>query len=178
MTPKHYSDESHAHYLTFSCYHNLPLFKDNVIYGLFLQSLDAARNHGLFRLYGFVVMPNHVHLMTFPQNNTSLSAILTAVKQPFSYRGLNWLGRNWPEIYSHLTVKKGNRMLRRFWQAGGGYDRNVFKDETFIRSLEYMHYNPVRKGLVQSPLEWKWSSARFYETGEIDLIKIDYPEWW
>ena len=73
---------------------------------------------------------------------------------------------------------KGGRIVRRFWQSGGGYDRNVFKDETFVHTLEYMHENPLRKGLVRKPSDWKWSSARFYEFGEINIIKIDYPEWW
>jgi putative transposase len=64
------------------------------------------------------------------------------------------------------------------WQAGGGYDRNIYKDETFANTLEYIHFNPVRKGLVECPVDWKWSSARFYETREADPIEVDWPEWW
>ncbi|MCX6638932.1 MAG: transposase [bacterium] len=178
MTAKHYSDESHAHYLTFSCYKKLHLFLDEIVYRLFLDSLNQAHSRALFRLYGFVIMPNHVHLLLFPKVTVSISAILTAIKQPFSYRALNYLGNINAGLYQQLTVRKGDKLIRRFWQAGGGYDRNVFKDETFVHTLNYMHDNPVRKKLVASQSEWKWSSARVYEKRELDVIKLDYPEWW
>lgn len=151
---------------------------DEILFTLFVQSLNQAHSRKLFKLYGFVIMPNHVHMLVFPLDNISISAILTAVKQPFSHRALNYLQKKDGRLYQQLEVHKGENLVRRFWQAGGGYDRNIFKDETFARTLEYMHNNPVRKNLVESPSEWKWSSAGFYETGRADLVSIDYPEWW
>ena len=123
-------------------------------------------------------MPNHVHLLIYPPPEVTMSNLLKAVKRPFSYQALAYLEKHQPELYQKLSVQKCNREVRRFWQTGGGYDRNIFRDETFVHTLEYMHLNPVRKGLVKSPLDWKWSSAGFYQTKKDNLIKIDWPEWW
>ena len=177
MTPKHYTEEAHAHYLTFSCYQHAKLFMDEYLYSLFLQHLDRAHKRNLFKLFGFVVMPNHAHLLIHPEKNTSISTILKAIKQPFSHHALNYIKVCWPEIYRDLFVKKGERMIRVFWQAGGGYDRNIFSAAVFNHTMEYMHLNPVRKNLVTSPGDWKWSSAAFYDTGVADLIEIDVPLW-
>jgi putative transposase len=178
MKPKHYITEAHAHHLTFSCYKNMSLFKDPTMYSLFLQSLNRARNRLQFSLLGFVIMPNHVHLLIFPNTGQSISSILTAIKQPFSHRALNHMRNKRLNVYNKLMVKKGTKPIRRFWQTGGGYDRNIYKDETLIKTLEYMHFNPVKNKLVNSPSEWKWSSARFYETGEQTPIAIEIPDWW
>ena len=155
MSPKHYTNESHAHYLTFSCYKNLWLFKDDILNSLFVESLNQAHSRSLFSLYGFVIMPNHVHLLIYPLRGASISAILTAIKQPFSHRALNYIGQRWPEMDGRLRIRKGDSIVRRFWQAGGGYDRNIYRDETFVHTLEYMHENPLRKGLVKKASDWK-----------------------
>jgi putative transposase len=178
MKPKHYTTEGHIHYLTFSCYKKLWLFKSPTLYSSFVKNLAKVKERVLFSLYGYVVMPNHVHLLICPNQDVSISGILTAVKRPFSFQALNYLRNRWPELYEKLHVRRGARQVRRFWQAGGGYDRNIYKGKTFAKTLEYIHFNPVRKGLVDSPIDWKWSSARFYETGEADPIEVDWPDWW
>jgi putative transposase len=178
MKVKHYTIAGHIHYLTFSCYKKLWLFKSPTLYSSFLQNIVRAKQRRLFDLYGYVVMPNHVHLLIYPYQDESISAILTAIKRPFSFQALNYLQNRWPEIHEKLRVSKGAREVRRFWQAGGGYDRNIYRDETFVKTLEYVHFNPVRKGLVESPVDWKWSSARFYDTKEADPIEVDWPDWW
>ena len=65
-----------------------------------------------------------------------------------------WLGR--------LAVREGSRVRHRFWQPGGGYDRNITSSETLRAMIEYIHANPVRRGLVATAEEWEWSSARWY----------------
>ena len=178
MKPQHYTAEGHIHYLTFSCYKKLWLFKSPTLYSSFVQNLAKAKEGLSFSLYGYVVMPNHVHLLVYPNQDVSISGILTAIKRPFSFQALDYLRNRWPELYENLHVRKGARQVRRFWQAGGGYDRNIYRDKTFVKTLEYVHFNPVRKGLVGSPMDWKWSSARFYQTREADPIEVDWPEWW
>ncbi len=178
MKPEHYTVAGHIHYLTFSCYKKLWLFKSPTLYSSFLQNLIRAKERLLFNLYGYVVMPNHVHLLIYPDRQIPISSVLRAVKRPFSFQALNFLQNRYPEVYRKLHVRKGGRQVRRFWQAGGGYDRNIYRDDTFVKTLDYMHFNPVRKRLVDSPADWKWSSARFYQTREADPIQVDWPEWW
>jgi putative transposase len=62
----------------------------------------------------------------------------------------------------------------RFWQPGGGYDRNITSSETLLAMIEYIHANPVRRGLVARMEDWEWSSARWY--AGIRPVKIEMDE--
>ena len=177
MSPKHYTELPHAHYLTFSCYKKLWLFKSPILYKLFLDNLDKVRQRQPFKLYGFVLMPNHIHLLIFPHSETNLSSLLTAIKSPFAKKALIYLQKHQPQLYAKLKLVEKQKESWRFWQAGGGYDRNIYSEEAFIKTLKYIHLNPVKKGLVTSPLDWMWSSAQHYHTGTSVLIKIDPPDW-
>jgi putative transposase len=74
-----------------------------------------------------------------------------------------------------LTVRYPSRTVFRFWQPGGGFDRNIFREKTVPGVIEYIHNNPVRRGLADDSLEWKWSSARFW-AGHFDApIRMDEP---
>jgi putative transposase len=77
-------------------------------------------------------------------------------------RAIAYLERNAPHWLPRITVREGRRSRRRFWQPGGGYDRNVIDPPTAHQMIEYIHANPVRRGLVAVAEEWEWSSARWY----------------
>jgi putative transposase len=65
-----------------------------------------------------------------------------------------------------------------FWQRGGGYDRNVIDARTLFSMIEYIHNNPVRRGLVEDATDWIWSSARFYAGARDVPIRMDpLPDW-
>jgi putative transposase len=76
---------------------------------------------------------------------------------------------------NHLTVKYLSRMVFRFWQPGGGFDHNIFREKTVPAVVDYIHANPVRRGLVNDPLDWPWSSARFWDGREDALLRMDQP---
>ena len=65
------------------------------------------------------------------------------------------------------------RPAYRFWQDGGGYDRNIRDQDELTRFVEYVHNNPVRRGLVARPEEWYWSSARDWLTEQEGPVQID-----
>ena len=66
----------------------------------------------------------------------------------------------------------------RFWLEGPGFDRNIFSPEAIKSSIDYIHMNPVKRGLCQKCTGWKWSSARFYADGteDPDLPQITLPD--
>ncbi len=74
---------------------------------------------------------------------------------------------------------RGNRGERHFWQPGGDYDRNIVEPKTLIAMIDYIHLNPVRKGLVERANEWQWSSAAWFDGGQETPLILDPipPEW-
>jgi len=163
--------------LTFSCHQRLPLLNVERRYRLLARALDAATEKCGVRLIGFVFMPEHVHLLVLPERAESeISRMLAATKQPVSLavrRDMQAADDPWLD---RLTVQErpGKRCFR-FWQEGGGYDRNMFNPNAVLQALDYIHGNPVRRGLCASPGDWKWSSWHHYFGGSADpdLPRVD-----
>ena len=139
-------------FLTFSCYQRLPLFSNNLIKDAFVERLNAARAKTHFRLLGWVIMPEHVHLMVVPHlPEFPMRRVLNEIKSKFALEVLDrWKGLNAP-ILRRLMSADG---ALHFWQLGGGYDRNIRDDPELFEKIEYMHENPRRRGLVEIPLDW------------------------
>jgi putative transposase len=153
-----------AHELTFSCYKRLPLLSKDRTREWFIEALENARQRWQFDLWAYVIMPEHAHVLLLPrQDEYDISLIVKAIKQPVARRALDYLRGNSPEWLARLTVPTSNAQVEhRFWQAGGGYDRNIERVSTAWNSVEYIHNNPIRRGLVSKATDWEWSSARFH----------------
>jgi len=161
MRRKSYNIPNHAHFLTFSCYRRQQLLTDDTIRLRLLQSWDEARQRLRVAIWSYVIMPEHVHLLIHPiQDDYQIADILRGLKEGFS----RWVVAHWqkesPFHLNRITLQRGKRVVRRFWQEGGGYDRNVFGWDVIRRAVEYIEWNPVRRGLVNDPLDWQWSSAQ------------------
>ncbi|MEM1350441.1 MAG: transposase [Myxococcota bacterium] len=157
--------------MTWSCEKRLALFGNADIRAAFVASLDAARRRLGFALYAYVVMPEHVHLLVKPDLEVADgAAIAKGVKAPFASSVL----KRWRELDAPVLVKiTGADGVTRFWQRGGGHDRNVRDREEFDSIVRYVHENPVKRGLVGSAEEWVWSSARWYAGDRDGGIGID-----
>ncbi len=147
----------HLHFITFSCYRRLPLLGSARARNVFVQALGRVRDEYSFKLAGYVVMPEHVHLLVSEPPRGTPSTVLQMLKQRVSHR---------------LNSESRGRALPQFWERRF-YDFNVWSRRKTIEKLEYMHANPLKRGLVTDPKEWPWSSYAFYQgRGEI-LIGID-----
>jgi len=80
---------------------------------------------------------------------------------------------NAPHWLPRVTRLRGTRIERHFWLPGGGYDRNIETSTALLRMIDYIHMNPVRRGLIETPSEWKWSSAAWYLNGTPTPFEID-----
>jgi putative transposase len=157
---RHYDLPGDAHFLTFSCFHRLPLLSKERTRKWFIEALAAARTKHQFHLWAWVIMPEHIHLLIYPPvADRSIASILADIKRPVGQRAISFLLARKSNFLDHLTVRNKNRTYRRFWQAGPGQDHNVYDPVTAHRVVEYIHYNPVRRGLVTQQ-DWYWSSAR------------------
>jgi putative transposase len=170
-----YNFPGHAHELTFSCHHRIPLLGKDRARQWFVDALAQARGKHAFHLWAYVIMPDHAHVLLCPRDHDySVSSILQTIKQSVSRRAMIYLRKNAPGFLPKLEVRwPDGRVEHRFWQQGGGYDRNITRVDTAWLSVAYLHANPVRKGLVQRETDWTWSSARWYEGHDQLPIAMD-----
>jgi putative transposase len=159
-----YDEPGHAHELTFTCFRGLPLLTRERTCRWLVEAIEEARSRLQFDLWAYVFMPEHVHLLIRPREaNYRISRILWWIKRPVGHKAIAFLEETAPQWLENLTVHHADGSKeRRFWQVGGGYDRNVVEPETASQMVDYVHLNPVRRGLVSRPDEWEWSSARWY----------------
>ena len=143
----------HLHFITGSCHGRQPYLSDPARRDLFLQMLEEVRQSYRFVVVGYVVMPEHFHLLIGEPQQGTPTTVMQVLKQRFA-----------------LRMSEKPVWQRRF------YDFNVFSDPKRIEKLRYIHRNPVERGLVMEPEQWKWSSYRSYAFGEMGHVRIN--EWW
>jgi len=182
---KHFDERGEIHELTFSCYHQWPLLDDNwrrVQLGI---AIDRAIENHSWRLTSFVFMPEHVHLLVYPtQQGSKVDKLLFAIKRPFSYRVKQRLVDADDPLLQQLTIRqRPDKTTFRFWQEGPGYDRNIRTEKVLLSAIDYIHLNPVRRGLAERATDYRWSSAHWYASDgqEVDpsLPKLSAvpPDW-
>jgi putative transposase len=172
---RRYNEVGQPRELTFSCYRRLPFFSRERTCEWFREALEEARAKFGFQIWAYVLMPDHVHLLVNPGEAAGeMSRFLQAVKEPVARQAIAFLKANAPQWLARLTVREGDRVRHRFWQPGGGYDRNITSVETLRAMIEYIHANPVRRGLVARIEDWEWSSARWY--AGIRPVKIEMDD--
>jgi putative transposase len=174
-TCKRFNDPGHAHALTFSCFQRQPFLNRDRSRQWFIDAIDRARSKHLFHVWAYVVMPEHAHLLIWPTESTyDVSEILNSIKQSVAKRALLYVRRVAPEFLRRMEDLQPNGTRHyRFWQRGGGYDRNIVEPETAHQQIEYFHNNPVRRGLCLKPADWLWSSAADYAGLRAGPLKID-----
>ena len=156
-----------ARFLTCSCSRRVGLLSDSRTRDAFVEHLEAQRVRLGFDVIAWVVMPEHIHLVLVPRDG-KLGLVMRGVKQGFGRKMIRrWRDRDY-SVLEKLTDSDG---IVRFWQRGGGYDRNVRDLDELREKVNYIHRNPVERGLVERAEDWAWSSARDY-LGEPGVIEI------
>ncbi len=156
-----------ARFVTFSCYRRQLLFGEDSTRDLFVEHIEAQRQRLEFDVFAYVVMPEHVHAVVLPRDG-KIGPVLRGIKQGFGQRMIRSFRDRDDPVLEYLEDSDG---LVRFWQRGGGHDRIVRDDEAMRNHIEYIHFNPVKRGLVERGVDWKWSSARDY-AGESGVVEI------
>lgn len=174
------NEPGHAHELTFSCYRRFPFLRAEQTCQWLADEIDKARSELNFSVWAYVLMPDHAHVLLFPREKIyDIADIRKAIKAPVAVRAIADMEENSPEWLPKITRKRGKKTERVFWQSGGGYDRNVENGRTLGSMIDYIHANPVRRGLVERGVDWKWSSAAWFELGESIPLAVDPipPDW-
>lgn len=135
----------------------------------------AQAVHG-FDLWAYVLMPEHMHLVVCPRgDNYDISKFLATVKLSVTRKALAYVREHAPSFLSRMAdVQPNGKRQHRFWQRGGGYDRNLGSEKALLAEIDYIHANPVRRGLCESPEAWPWSSAADYVQMREGPLKINF----
>jgi putative transposase len=159
----------HLHFITWSCYRRLPFLNSARCRDRFLAVLEQVRERYRFVVVGYVVMPEHVHLLITEPEIAAPSKVMQVLKQRTARASLPKLKRRNPRQRNLF----GDELRRRaFWQARF-YDFNVWTTKKRVEKLRYMHRNPVKRGLVATPEQWRWSSYRFYFLSEAGPVRLN-----
>ncbi|MBU1023848.1 transposase, partial [bacterium] len=170
---KRYNIKGHAHELTFSCYKRQGFLNNDQTRQLFANALIYARRTHNYEIWAYVIMPEHVHVMIYPKNDEySISDILKSIKQSVSRRVVKQLKDNNSPLLTRMRTGLSSTEYR-FWQDGGGYDRNYVSPDEILKQINYIHNNPVRRRLVDNPCDWYWSSASEWLMGGEGPVSID-----
>jgi putative transposase len=158
-----FDDDASPRELTFSCFRGYPFLAKDRVRKWFIEALEEVRPAWPLDYWAYVIMPEHVHLLVAPREpGVKVGRFEGAVKEKVARQAIGWMEEYAPEWIPRITVVEGNRTRRRFWQPGGGYDRNVDNLATLQSMIDYLHENPVRRRLVARAVDWEWSSARWY----------------
>ena len=164
----------HLHFITCSCYRRRPLLGTPRARDAFLKILSETRDRCHFGLWGYVVMPEHIHLLISEPVRGTPTTVMQILKQRVS-RALRHSKKRISSAQMRFWNEGPESQHRRFWQRRF-YDFNVFTVRKKNEKMNYMHFNPVKRGLVKDPKHWPWSSHCFYAGKGAHLCRPN-PEW-
>ena len=155
---KRLHNSGQAHFLTFSCYHRLPLLAQMRMENAFLLALEKTRSRFGMLVYGYVVMPEHLHLLVSEPAAGVHPTFMQILKSKVS-------------LQAHKQGASRAEMPN-FWQERY-FDHNVRNHEGFITQLRYIHRNPVKRGLCREPGSWPWSSFNAWALGGDGVVEVE-----
>ncbi|HEV2214093.1 MAG TPA: transposase [Terracidiphilus sp.] len=152
---KRFQKAETLHFITFSCFRRLPLLEKPGPKDTVEAVLERTRARHQARIYAYVLMPEHVHLLMNEPASILVAQFLKSFKQ--------------------MTSRKLKGDREQFWQDRY-FDGNIHGEAARSEVIRYIHRNPVERGLVASPEEYRWSSFSHYATGIRGVVEIE-SEW-
>jgi putative transposase len=167
---KRFYGNGDLHFITASCYRREPLLGSAYRKDLFVKVLEQVRQRYEFVVVGYVVMPEHFHLLISEPALANPSVIIQALKLGV----VRHLFPTSPKMRENLGALKlfDDFAPKHFWQRRF-YDFNVWSAHKHREKLRYIHRNPVKRGLVETPDQWRWSSFRAYASGETGPVVVN-----
>ena len=152
---KRFQKAEALHFITFSCFHRLPFLEASEPKDTVEAVLEVTRARHQERIYAYVLMPEHVHLLINEPPSILVAQFLKAVKQ--------------------ITSRRLRGQHEKFWQERY-FDSNIHGEAARSEVIRYIHRNPVKRGLAASPGDYQWSSFNHCATGVRGAVEIE-SEW-
>jgi REP element-mobilizing transposase RayT len=163
------------YYLTTVVYGRLPIFTTPGFAIPIIDSLNYYRYKQQYKILGYVIMPDHLHLLIWLQGKSTISEIMRDLKKFTAVRIIRQAEvenrRHWLSAFKQAG-EATDRSQNKVWQDSY-WDKIIFSERLLREKLNYIHRNPVRAGLVESVEAFPYSSYRNYHDGDDSLIKID-----
>ena len=175
---KRFHESGQTHFLTFSCYQRRPFLNAIESRLIFELALERVRLSFGLHVYGYVVMPEHVHLLVSEPDGGGESNPDGAPFKPSSGLSGEKTPRSLADAIKSLKQGVSRRLIgeaEHFWQKRY-YDFNVRDRPQFMEKLRYIHRNPVKRGLCERPEDWQGSSFCHHATGLEGRVEIE-SEW-
>jgi putative transposase len=168
-----------VYFVTFTVVEWLPVFIDEPSCKIITNSLNFCFNHKNLRINAFVIMPNHLHAIVFDANFDSqrLKHTLDDFRKFTGSQMIDYCSQNVTPSFGEIFRKHaGNDRLRRFWQPTQ-HPEGITTEKFWAQKMEYIHWNPCRKGLVRLPEDWRFSSAAYWIKDEAVDAELTDIEW-
>jgi len=160
------------HFITSSCYQRRPLLGAVSRRDLFVRVLEQVRQRYSFVVIGYVVMPEHFHLLISEPEKGNPSVVIQALKPGVARRLLPASRNKRNKADAQQSDLRKEPPPAHIWQARF-YDYNVRSRHKRVEKLRYIHRNPVKRGLVEKPEQWRWSSFRAYAYQESGPVRVN-----
>jgi len=173
MTRSRYKifDTQYPHFLTCTIVGWLPVFTRPETVQIIFDSWQFLQEHGRLQIHGYVILENHLHLIA---SGIELAKEIGDFKSYSARQILDYLEAKkattlLDQLKWHKAKHKTDRTYQ-LWQEGS-HPQEISTEEIMWQKLEYMHNNPVKRGYVDEPTHWRWSSARNY-AGLVGLFPV------
>jgi putative transposase len=167
--------EGYVYYITTVTYNRLPIFTRPSFIIPLIDSLNFYHYKHDFKLLGYVIMPDHIHLLIWPFGESTISDIMRGYKEFTAKRIVRQAEAENTEEWIAAFRQAGRdtgRSNNKVWQDSY-WDTNIYTERFLRQKLNYIHHNPIRAGLVDRPEDYVYSSYRNYTLEEEWLIEID-----
>ena len=171
MARRHIHEQHEPHFLTFTVTEWVDVFLRDRYRTLVLDTFQFYREQRNLKIYGYVIMPNHLHLLWHSQTH-ELSAIVRDFKRWTCRKIIDYVQevgesrREWMiPVFAEAGRKNPDNEIHQVW-IGGSWPRRVYGSWFAWQKLDYIHWNPVKAGLVRRPEDYVYSSASNFVEGE------------
>ena len=184
---RRYDQAGDSHFWTIFCRRRLTFFHDDALKRIVADGLRVLQKRFGVCLIGYVIMPEHVHVIVYPHprghdDPIPVSKLLYALKKHVGFHGKQRLRKVWrvqgglwsQPLNAWATGSKGEQTI---WNVRG-YDFNVRTHKALLQKLDYCHKNPLTRALVDRAEDWPWSSYRYYEFGDESVLNMDWDGSW
>lgn len=174
-----FKNEEGAYFISFAIVNWIDVFTRDIYFSCIVESLDFCRKNKGMEIYGYCIMPSHIHLI-FRSSNNDPSGLIRDFKGFTSKKMINLIRDNTQEsrrewllwMFERAGKKNSNVTKYQFWQQNN-HPIEIWTLKVFEQKLNYVHQNPVQTGFVTDPIDYKYSSARNYGNDDQTVLEID-----